>query len=127
MILCCSALFSNVVNLNSTASNATVPFGLWAIPTLADLPLLSDLTPNITASGRRKRSLGDNDVDGVDMLENSLAEYLFSHDQDTIVSQVRQALRSIVLIDSNQECQAAFGCRYLINNHITSRTLSLGH
>ena len=107
----CSALFSNVVDLNSTASNATVPFGLWALPTLADLP---PILPNITATGRRKRSLDDNDLeydDDLGVVDEELSEYLSTHDQETVINQARQALQSLVLMDSSQECQAAFGCR----------------
>ena len=53
-----SAVFANVVNLNSTASNASTPLGLWAIPTLGDLNLPQ---LNISSSGRRRREVDTED------------------------------------------------------------------
>ena len=55
-----SAVFANVVNVNSTASNATVPSGLWAIPSLGDLPLIGNIPNMSLGAGRRRRSVGDN-------------------------------------------------------------------
>ena len=119
-----SAVFSNVVNLNSTQSNATVPFGLWALPTLGDLP-----TFNLTHSGRKKRSIDNNSFDHYEYvndvkmdLEDQFNQYLMNHDPANAVGQIRQILKSLVLIDSNQECQAAFGCRSV---RIYMRTIML--
>ena len=112
-------MFAGVVNVNSTASNATVPSGLWALPTLGDLPLIGNLS---FPAGRRRRSAEDNSLeefgDLVEMEED--LEDLLSIEKDlypilstypNLRGNVRSALTSALLMDSSDECQAAFGCR----------------
>ena len=117
-------MFSGVVNVNSTASNATVPSGLWAIPTLGDLPLIGN---GSFPAGRRKRSVGDNgleevrdlfdmedDLDLGDLLsfEEDLDPLLRGHHRaENISGIVRSVLTATLLMDHSDECQAAFGCR----------------
>ena len=115
-----SAVFAGVVNVNSTASNATVPSGLWAIPSLGDLPLIGN---GSFPTGRKRRSVMDNIVeesgDYFEMAEDlgeilgpSLSGHQSGHQSgDNIRDNVRSALTSALLMDSSDECQAAFGCR----------------
>ena len=110
-----SAVFAGVVNVNSTASNATVPSGLWAIPSLGDLPLIGN---GSFPTGRKRRSVMDNIVeesgDYFEMAEDLgeiLGPSLSDHQSgDNIRDKVRSALTSALLMDSSDECQAAFGC-----------------
>ena len=115
-----SALFANVVNLNSTASNTSVPFGLWALP---ELPQITNFSlPNI--GGRKRRDVNDvawyenvydlnNEVD-VDF-ETSNVSKLFKllsvQNPDKILQGLKKAVTMFALMDDNSECQAAFGCR----------------
>ena len=73
---------------------------------------------NLTASGRKRRSVGNNRVDSFEYfndaeedIEDQLNQYLMNHDSGSVIDQIRQILKSLVLIDSNEECQAAIGCR----------------
>ena len=114
-----------MVNVNSTASNATVPSGLWAIPSLGDLPLIGNVS---FPAGRRKRSvMGDNGLEEFenifDMEENLDLGDLLSFEKDldpllggnqsaeNIRGNMRSVLTAALLMDSSDECQAAFGCR----------------
>lgn len=117
-------MFAGVVNVNSTASNATVPSGLWAIPTLGDLPLIGN---GSFPAGRRKRSVKDNGLeqagDLFDMEEDLyLRDFLsFKKDLDpllrghqsaeNITGILRSVLTATLLMDRSDECQAALGCR----------------
>ena len=117
-------MFAGVVNVNSTASNATVPSGLWAIPSLGDLPLIGNVS---FPAGRRRRSVGNNGLEEVedlfDMEENlDLGDLLsFEYDLDPLLGgnqraenirgNMRSVLTAALLMDSSDECQAAFGCR----------------
>ena len=72
---------------------------------------------NLTASGRKRRSIDNNIVDYHEYfnveeedIEDQLNQYLMNHDAGSVIDQVRQMLRSLVLIDSSEECQAAIGC-----------------
>ena len=104
-----SAVFNNVVTLNSTASNASVPFGLWALP---ELPFF----PNLTLPGRKRRSLrGDNLDNFLDNQEDLLGEDFKSEiiDKmfgDLIAKNFKNAVRTMALME-NTQCQAALGCR----------------
>ena len=54
---CRSSLFTSHLNLNETATNSTVPWGLWALPTSLEdfsLPTLPNVS-NVPGIGRRKR------------------------------------------------------------------------
>lgn len=56
-----SSLFTSHLNLNETATNSTVPWGLWALPTsLADfsLPTLPNVA-DVPGIGRRKRQVSE--------------------------------------------------------------------
>jgi len=116
LIVGLSAVFAGVVNVNSTASNATVPSGLWAIPSLGDLPLIGN---GSFPTGRKRRSVMDNIVeesgDYFEMAEDLgkiLGPSLSDHQSgENIRDNVRSALTSVLLMDSSDECQAAFGCR----------------
>ena len=58
---CRSSLFTSHLNLNETATNSTVPWGLWALPTsLADfsLPTLPNVA-DVPGIGRRKRQVSE--------------------------------------------------------------------
>ena len=109
-----------MVNLNSTASNATVPFGLWALP---ELPIF----PNLTLPGRKKRSLrGDNldnfldnhdDLTGEDF-QSEIVETIFGDlSEEQIVQNFKNAVRTLALME-NTQCQAALGCRYIFLSDI---------
>ena len=108
-------MFAGVVNVNSTASNATVPSGLWAIPSLGDLPLIGN---GSFPTGRKRRSVRDNIVEETGdyfEMEEDLGELLDpllrGHQRDNLRDSVRSALTSALIMDSSDECQAAFGCR----------------
>ena len=51
-----SSLFTSRVSLNSTASNTSVPWGLWSLPTSLDTLSLPTL-PDVAAIGRSAISL----------------------------------------------------------------------
>ena len=117
-------MFAGVVNVNSTASNATVPSGLWAIPSLGDLPLIGNVS---FPAGRRRRSVGNNglekvgdifdreeDLDLKDLLsfEKGLDPLLSGHQRtENILGIARSVLTATLLMDRSDQCQAAFGCR----------------
>ena len=109
-------MFAGVVNVNSTASNATVPSGLWAIPSLGDLPLIGN---GSFPTGRKRRSVMDNIVEESGKyfeMEEDLGEILgplmSGHQSgENIRDNLRSALTSALMMDSSDECQAAFGCR----------------
>ena len=108
-----SAVFNNVVNLNSTASNASVPFGLWALP---ELPIF----PNLTLPGRKKRSVrGDNldnfldnqeDLVGEDFKSQIVDKIFGDLSEEQIAKNFKNAVRTMALME-NTQCQAALGCR----------------
>ena len=107
-----SAVFNNVVNLNSTASNVTVPFGLWALP---EFPVF----PNLTLPGRKRRSPRDENLDnnldneGVGLGSDfslELNEVLGGLSEDEIAENFKIAIHTMSLME-NRQCQAALGCR----------------
>ena len=108
-----SALFANVVSLNSTASNSSVPFGLWAIP---ELPQLTNFSlPNL--AGRRKRNVFDNSlIEDVNTFQDfgisQLYDVLNMQNKDTVVKGFKRGAKFLTLMDDNPECQAFLGCRY---------------
>jgi len=115
-ILGISALFANVVNLNSSASNASVPFGLFALP---ELPQITNISlPNI--GGRKKRDTDNvswyEDVFGLNNeMEPSVISNVFKmlsdQNPERIFNGFRAAVKMFALMDDNTDCQAAFGCR----------------
>ena len=121
-----SALFANVVSLNSTTSNTSVPFGLWALP---ELPQITNLSlPNI--GGRKKRDVDEvslyelnNSVDVVDddgaLNIPEVLKLLTAGSQEDIFHGFNQAATLLALMNNNKECQAAIGCRYVLGCYIT--------
>jgi len=102
-----SAMFNNVVTLNSTASNTSVPFGLWAFP---ELPVF----PNLTLPGRKRRSL-DNLLDIEEDLgqgyQAELGQVLGDVTEEEIAEKFKTAVKTLALLE-NTQCQAALGCRF---------------
>ena len=108
-----SAVFNNVVSLNSTASNTSVPFGLWALP---ELPVF----PNLTLPGRKRRSLREEnlenflDDDYEDLgFEMKLNEVLGELNGEEIAENFKNAIQTMALME-NTQCQAALGCRWSV-------------
>ena len=103
-----SAVFANVISLDTTALNATVPAGLWAVPSLSDIPNLSfgDLS-NLTSAGRRRRSLEDNLLDDDEDYKGQFGDGASGGVMGTILKSVA----TLALIDTSPECQALPGCR----------------
>jgi len=61
LVFALSSLFTSHLNLNETATNSTVPWGLWALPTsLTDfsLPTLPNVA-DVPGIGRRKRQVSE--------------------------------------------------------------------
>ena len=102
-----------MVTLNSTASNATVPFGLWALP---ELPVF----PNFTLPGRKRRSIRPDNLDnllddqddliGEDFKTQILEKIFGDLSEEQIAKNFKKAVQTIALME-NTQCQAALGCR----------------
>ena len=104
-------MFANVISLDTTALNATVPAGLWAVPSLSDIPNLSfgDLS-NLTSAGRRRRSVEDN------LLEDDEGYKDQFGDGGNGIGTILKSVATLALIDTSPECQALLGCRlYNVN------------
>ena len=98
-----------MVTLNSTASNTSIPFGLWAFP---ELPVF----PNLTLPGRRRRSLRQDGLGNLledDLgqgLQTQLDEVLGDISEEEIAENFKTAVHTLALME-NTQCQAALGCR----------------
>ena len=103
-----SAVFANVISLDTTALNATVPAGLWAVPSLSDIPNLSfgDLS-NLTSAGRRRRSVKDNLLE----YEEDLMGQFGAGGSGGVMGTILKSVATLALIDTSPECQALLGCR----------------
>ena len=101
-----SAVFANVISLDTTALNATVPAGLWAVPSLSDIPNLSfgDLS-NLTSAGRRRRSVEDNLLDDDEDYNGQIGDV-------GVMGTILKSVATLALIDTSPECQALLGCRW---------------
>ena len=104
-----SAVFANVISLDTTALNATVPAGLWAVPSLSDIPNLSfgDLS-NLTSAGRRRRSVEDNLLDDDEDYKGQFGE----GGSGGVMGTILKSVATLALIDTSPECQALLGCRW---------------
>ena len=95
-----------MVTLNSTASNTSVPFGLWALP---ELPVF----PNLTLPGRKRRSLEnllDIEEDLGQGYQAGLGQVLGDISEEEIAENFKTAVQTLTLME-NTQCQAALGCR----------------
>ena len=103
-----SAVFANVISLDTTALNATVPAGLWAVPSLSDIPNLSfgDLS-NLTSAGRRRRSVEDNLLED----DEDYKGQIVAGGSGGVMGTILKSVATLALIDTSPECQALLGCR----------------
>ena len=97
-----------MISLDTTALNATVPAGLWAVPSLSDIPNLSfgDLS-NLTSAGRRRRSVEDNLLEDDEDYKGQIGDV----GSGGVIGTILKSVATLTLIDTSPECQALLGCR----------------
>ena len=105
-----SAVFANVISLDTTALNATVPAGLWAVPSLSDIPNLSfgDLS-NLTSAGRRRRSVENNLLEDDEDYKGQFGDG--DGGSGGVMATILKSVATLALVDTSPECQALLGCR----------------